>query len=96
MNCSLKLRVPAFFSLDLALDDPVGLVNSSLVGLLHFDEGDLFIFHLALRDEAENDLLTALVLLPRLCQPSSRANQPAMLLWVVTDDLEGCDLPPDP
>ena len=70
MNCSLKLRVPNFFSLDLALDDPVGLIDGGLVGLLRFDEGDLFIFHLVHGDKAENDLLTVLVFLPRLCQPS--------------------------
>ena len=96
MDFSLKLRVPAFFSLELALDDPVGLVNGSLVGLLHFDEGDLLIFHLVLSDEAKNVLLTVLILLPQLCQSSSHAGQPATLPWVVTDGLEGGKLPPDP
>ena len=96
MNCSLIQRVPALFSPEIALDDSVGIIDGSLVDLLHFDEGDFLIFHLVLGDEAKNVLLTVLVLLPRLCQSSSRDCQPVLLPWVVADGLEGRNLPPDP
>ena len=96
MNCLLKLRVPALFSPGLALDDSVGLIGGSLIGFLHFDKGDLLVFHLVLGDEAENVLLTVLLLLPRICQSCSRNGEPVQLPWVVADGIDGRNLPSDP
>ena len=91
-------REPLSSDIELVFDDLLGFIDGGFIAVLHLEVGGLLAVYLVLGDEAENVLLGALVFLPRFCQSSSCPGQLvlSLLLWVVADDLEGRNLPPDP
>ena len=89
------MLLPALFSPEDVPDDYVGLVAGCLIGLLHFNKGDLFVCNLVLGDEIENIILATLILSPRVCQSDGHCGQlmPLLSLWLVANLLDGRDPP---